>query len=206
MSDGWTVEKEKAVFRNKSRWLLDSGLVLLYALFLLGCFLIGFAHRDLSDMQKWSNISAFLVILSSLCIGYILYDLKRTLVILSLGSMLGFALIYAGSVALFFHSYTSYSYRNGTDSFRKIFPAGLVLTFVIGAFFISILGAIAAYYTAERTRKGEKRLILRCYSCGSWNEQYAINCWYCGKKLNAETEKKIESKVKTEPSSTSING
>jgi len=186
MSDKWNAKKENTVPRNKSKWLINSGLVLFYTLFMLGCFLIGFAHRYLGDMQKWSFISGFLVIVGSLCIGYVLYDLRRTLAIFSICSFLGFALIYIASVALFFHSYTSYSYKYRTD--KSVFkvttsPAQLIMMFVIGVFFLNILGAIAGYYVAERTRKGEKPLTLRCPDCGTWNEQDATHCSYCGKEL-----------------------
>ena len=185
MSDKRNVEKQKVVSSVKRKWLINSGLVLFYTLFMLGSFLIGFAHRYLADMQKWSNISVFLIILSSLCMGYILYDLKRTMVIFSLCSFSGFALISITSVALFFHSYTSYSYRTGTDEFdfRITSPAVLIMVFVIEVLFINILGAIAGYYIAGRTRKGEKKLTLRCSNCGTWNEQDAINCSYCGREL-----------------------
>jgi len=192
MSDGWTREKEKTAPRKRSEWLIDLGLVLLYTLFLLGCFLIGFAHRNLSDMQKWVNISALLVILSSPCIGYILYNLRRTVALFTICAFLGYIVISSVSVALYFHSFTSYSYRTEMDDSVTTSPAVLIYTFTLGVFFVNILGAIVGNYIAERTGRGEKRLTLRCHNCWSWNEQDAINCSYCGKKLNAKTEKKTE--------------
>jgi hypothetical protein len=185
MSDGWTTEKKKTAPRKKSEWLIDSGLVFLYTLFMLGCFLIGFAHRNLGDMQKWSNISGFLVIVGGLCIGYVLYDLRRTIAVLTICAFLGFAVISIVSVTLYFHSYTSYSYRTGTGrfDFETISPAALILTFVIGVFSVNILGAIVGNYVAERTRRREKRLTLRCSNCGTWNEEDAIHCNYCGREL-----------------------
>ncbi len=90
---------------------------------------------------------------------------------------------YVISVALFFHSYTLYSYQIGIDDFWKVSPAGLILVFAITFFFLNILGAIVGYYLAERTRKGEKKLTLRCSKCGTWNEQDAIHCSYCGREL-----------------------
>jgi len=183
MSDKWTVEKETSTRPKEGKWLINSVLVFLYTLFMLGCFLIGFAHRNLGDMQKWSNISGFLVIVAGLCVGYVLYDLRRTIAVFTICAFLGFAVISIVSVSLYFHSFTSYSYRWGTNSFVTISPAAMILTFEIVVFFISILGAIVGNYIAERTRRGEKKLTLRCPNCGTWNKEDAIHCNYCGREL-----------------------
>lgn len=183
MSDGWTTEKKKTAPRKKDEWLIDSALVFLYTLFMLGCFLIGFAHRNLGDMQKWSNISVFLVIVAGLCIAYVLHDLRRTIAVFTICAFLGFAVISIVSVALYFHSFTSYSYQTGPDDFVTTSPAVLILVFIIGVFFISILGTIVGNYIAERTRREEKKLTLRCSNCGTWNKEDAIHCNYCGREL-----------------------
>jgi len=197
MSDGWIPEREKAVPRKKHAWFVDLSLVSIYSLFLVGCFFIAFAHRNLADMQTWSWISFLLVILVSLSLSYVLYDLKKTLAIFFLCSLSGFVLTSFISVALFFHSYTTYFYRTGPDplDLEIVSPAQLIMVFIIDAFFINILGTIAGNYIAERTRRGEKVLSLRCLSCGTWNEQDALKCSFCGKELieeryAAEKEKK----------------
>lgn len=199
MSGGWTtVERKKAILRRKREWLIDLGLVFIYSLFMVGCFFIFVLPKVWGEVSPitWGDlISVLLVMLISPYISFVLNSLKRTLMIFFLSSLLGFALTSAISVALLFHSYTTYSIEISTDTTDTITlsPAQQILTFVIGVFFISILGAITGAYIAERTGKGEKRLTLRCYNCGKWNEQEAIICSYCGKKLNVETEKKTES-------------
>lgn len=186
MSDGWTTKKKKGESRNKREWLIDSGLVFLHSLFLAGCFFIFIMPRIRTSLSiglgNW--VSVFLVILVSLYISFVLHSLERTIAIFFLSSLLGYVLTSVTSVAFLFHSYTSYSFEIKPDITIKFSPAHLILQFVIGVFLISILGGIAGDYIAERTRKGEKRLTLRCLDCGTWNEQDAIHCSYCGKKLS----------------------
>lgn len=185
---------KKAVSRRKSAWLLNLGLMFTYSLFIVGCFFIFILPIVWGSRPTvWSGLaSVFLVMLISTCISYALYNLRRTLMIFLSSSLLGFFLTSAASVALLFHSYTTYSIEDDTVTISPVHQIG---EFVIGVFFFSILGAIAGSFIAEKTRKGEKRLTLRCYSCGTWNEEDAVMCSYCGKKLNSGTPRSEEEKI-----------
>jgi len=205
MSDGWTAGKEKTAPRKRSEWLIDSGLVFIYSLFIMACFFIFIVPRVLGGVRStgWGDwISIFLVILISPCISFILHSLRRTVAIFFSSSLLGFVLTSATSVAFLFDSYSSHSIEIGPDNTIRFSPAQQILVFMIGIFFLSILGAIVGDYIAERTRRGERRLTLRCSNCGTWNEQDVTSCSHCGKKLNTGTKKKTESKAeRSSPSS-----
>jgi hypothetical protein len=173
--------------RSRKDWFIDSGLVLLYSVFLTANFFIGFVHVYHDDLLTWSWISGFLVILVSPCISYLLNDFGRTIAIFFLSSFLGFALESITSVILFFHSFWFYRYLERTNEIGELAsPAQLILIYTISVFFISVLGAIVGCYIAERRHKGEKVLSLRCSRCGTWNEQDAVKCSFCKKELVEE--------------------
>lgn len=170
--------------RTSKDWLIDTGLVLIHSFFLTICFLIGFAHVYLSDMQTWSSISALRVIVVSPFFSYFLHSLGRVIAIFLLSSLVGFALESITSVVLFFDSFNSHRYleiSGGEIHEVLVSPAQLILVYTISVFFISILGGIVGDYIAERRHKGEKMFTLRCPSCGTWNEQDTLKCSFCGK-------------------------
>lgn len=163
-----TIEEEKEV-HNKHKWLIDSGSVCLYSLFMLSCFFSSIFHKD------WGWISFVLTMLISAGIAFVHCDLKRTLTIFFVSSLLGIILSFIPVVLL-----------GGIYSQEQFWA--LIPFFVIILLILSIWGAIVGNYIAERTGRGEKRLTLRCPYCGTWNEQDAVLCSYCGEKFNEKIE------------------
>jgi len=185
--------------RRGKDWFIDSGLIILYSVFLTVCFFIGFAHVYLNDMRTWIWISVLLVLLVSPCISYLLNDLGRTIAIYFSSSLLGVAFESITSVILFFHSFESYVYleiRYGEIREVLLSPAQLVLLFTISSLFVCVLGAIAGNYIAELRHRGEKVFSVRCSSCGTWNERDALKCSFCKKKL---TEERYAAEARTRP-------
>lgn len=177
--------------RSAKDWLIDSGIVIVYSSFLTICFLFGFAHTYLNDVRTWSSISALLIILASPVFSYLLHNLGRAIAVFFLSSLVGLALESVISVALFFHAFDFYYYKEVLQWYPYIeevlvSPAQLVLMYTIGAFFISILGGIAGDFIAERRHRGEKVFRVRCPNCGTWNQLEASKCSYCGKELTKE--------------------
>ena len=96
MSDKRNVEKQKAVSSIKREWLIDLGLVLLYSVFLLCCFLLAIFHKD------WGFWYGFVsTVLFSACIGYFHYNLNRTLKVFFLASILAIVLSFVPVAFLF---------------------------------------------------------------------------------------------------------
>jgi len=172
--------------RRRKDWFVDLGLILLYSVFLTAGFWIGFAHVYRSEVETWSWVSGLLVLLVSPCISYLLYNIGRTIAIYVLSSILGYALESITSVTLFFHSFTSYRYVISPLTSVLVSPAQVILAYTISVLFVSVLGTLAGNYIAERRHKGEKVFSLRCSSCGTWNEQDAPQCSFCGKELTEE--------------------
>jgi len=199
----WTIEKEKTVLQ-KNKWLIDSGLVFLYSALMVSCFFI------LTSYGGWVLLFAVLSSLSLtiLCISYVLSNLTRTLRILFFGSLLGFVLAFAAKALYVYHfaSYPNYIMAS-SEELEKTRRMADCLTMYVGfmilVLVLGILSAIMGNYIVERTREGEKRLTLRCYNCGSWNEQDAVNCGYCGKNLDEEHNdaEKNRTRTKAKPSS-----
>ncbi len=189
MSNGWTVERKESLPRKKSEWVADLCLVLLYSLFMTGCFFIFITPRVWAypKLMSWADLaSIFLVVLASPFVSFMLHNLRRTLLIFALSSLLGFGLASILSVAFLFHSYTYFEFEIAPDITRAFSPAQQILIFTIGFLFVSILGAIGGNYIAEKTGKGEKPLTLRCSKCGTWNEPDTIYCSHCGANLHGE--------------------
>ena len=159
MSDGWTAEKEKTSPRKRSEWLIDSGLVFIYSLFITGCF---FA------LMRYRNNVILLAVLSSLslacfCISYVLYNLERTLKILFFASLLGciLASIVIAFIVYYYRSYPEYIIRYGevffiNNELEKTQEVAEYLTMFVGfitfVLTLSILGAIAGDYIAEKRK------------------------------------------------------
>lgn len=192
MSNLWITEKEKPAPRIKHARLVDLSLVFIYPLFLTGCFFISVLYGGYGG---WGWASFFLVFLVSALVDYVFYDFRRTLLIFFLGSFLGSVLIYFTSDALIFHSSMSYGMRITEDTILYLSPAWLISMLVIVFFLLSIVGAAAGNAIAEWTGRGRTPFTLRCADCGTWNEQDALKCSFCGKELieeryAAEKEKK----------------
>lgn len=203
MSNGWTVEKKKAPPRKKREWVADLGLVLLYSLFMTGCFFIFITPRVWAypKLSSWVDLaSIFLVVLASPFVSFVLHNLRRTLLIFALSSLVGFGLASISSVAFLFRSYTYFEIEIAPDVTRAFSPAQQILIFTLSFLFVSILGAIAGDFVAEKTRKGETTLTLRCSKCGTWNAQDTIYCSHCGSNLHGEystADKRMRSRLET---------
>jgi hypothetical protein len=144
-------EKKKVAPRKKIEWFINSVLVLIYSLLLVGCFFILLPPYMPTHVILGDWISFFLVVLVSVYISFVLHDLKRTLAIYFLSSLLGHVLT-SVTFTFLFHSYASYSIEIEPYTTIRFSPALLILGFVISFFFLSTLGAIAGDYVAEKRK------------------------------------------------------
>jgi len=142
MSDGYLSEKKRLTLEKKSEWLVDSVLVCLYSIFMLGCFFLAIFYKE------WGFWYALvLIMLFSFGIGFVHHNLNRTLKVFFLASILAIVLSFI-PVAFLFHSTSSRLEINEELYSQERFWA-LVFFSAIYMLVPSILGGITGYFIAK---------------------------------------------------------